>query len=50
MRKLTGGEQIAVEMNKWSSQNAASLEARRVETTTCEAGSKGFGRYENLVS
>lgn len=37
VKKLTGGEQIAVEISKWSSQNAASLEARRVEIMKPEA-------------
>lgn len=36
-KKLKRGEQIAVEMNKWSFQNAASLEARHVKTMKPEA-------------
>lgn len=36
-KKLSGGEQIAMEMNRWTTQNAATLEQRRVEKMTEEA-------------
>lgn len=36
-KKLKGGEQIVTEINKWSFQNAASLEARRIKTMKPEA-------------
>ena len=37
IKKLTGGEQIASEMNYWTMQNAASLEAHRIEKLKPEA-------------
>lgn len=33
-KKATGGEMIAVEMNRWSMQNAVTLEQRRTEKMT----------------
>ena len=36
-KKLIEGESIAVEMDKWTTQNAASLEARRVENLKPES-------------
>lgn len=37
IKQITGEESIAAEMDKWTYQNAASLEARRVETMKPEA-------------
>lgn len=36
-KELTGGEQIASEMSRWTTQNAASLEVRRIEKLKPEA-------------
>ncbi len=36
-KKLTGGELIAIKIDKWIAQNAASLEAKRVESLKPEA-------------
>ena len=35
-KKLSGGEQIAIEMNRWTLQNATALEQRRLEKMTEE--------------